>query len=252
MARTFDANTDLLSRTDPTGFAVTNAWTFGCWYRSTNAADNRGIVKCGNAGGYGNTRGYVLQQSYVDGTYWKMRALAHNGTGGDATTSIALNEWHRCGWTYNGSSNIKMILDGVQDGNVSVDDIAELTAGDVWQIGYVYSGGGGPRCNVAWPFVIQGVELTASALDNYLNSTGGKTICSLITDYGPSGGITANALKGLWPLQSGDPGDDISGVGNDLTDTGTADYGSEPNSITSCATGISVAVIAAIQRQMRG
>ncbi len=245
MARAFDGVADVMTRANPTGFNLTADFSFGLWVKRTNTSDNRGIVMIGGPGGGSDiTRGFGLM-----GRSGGAVDLRWGGgisiQGGTQTGGV----YDRVGVLYdalNGSSQpqLTLVVNGVEVNSASGDAIAGLNGTtDGISLGDMISAfsDGTFLGELAGPFFVQTL-LTAAALDNYLNSTGGKTPCSLLTDYGTSGGITANALKAFYLLQSGAPTTDISGVSNTLTDVGTTN-GTDPSGFpTSCPTGTNVNV----------
>ncbi len=239
MARQFADSGDNMRIVTPTGMLVSDAWSWGCRLDTDGIVDSQGLWRLGASG----SRGIRGELNFVDASNHRLRVVNEaDSTGGNGTTSIPTGTSRRIGFTHNGSGSCPLILDGSVDATISLTDPTEIQAGDEFRYGFIVGGATHLRARIAWPFFLQGVQLSASALDDYLNQTGGKTICSLIDDYGVGGSIVADALKFLGPFQPGDPGEDISGVGNDLTDTGTVDIADPAGFPSSCAAALSIAV----------
>ena len=201
-----------LSITDPTGITVNAAWTLGMWLRPDVL--ERAIVKIGDATGIARGLIFTIQSTGV----LKIRGT----TDTTGVTALATDgTWYRVGATKvaAGTSHMRIIINGVQDATANNDPANALTSGDVFTVSRANSGLGlsGVDGGVAWVFWLQGVELSASALNTYLDDPQ-----SLVSAYGPSGSVVANALKIFWPMQcTGSTETDESGVGNNGTYTGT-------------------------------
>ena len=236
MAREFSGTSQYMTKTNPTGITVDAAHSLGFWLY-TDDISFRGVLRIGGPFEGANTRGFSVV--FGGGNVIEVKT----GTGSvNGTTTISTGTWYRVGVVRegSGSNSTRLILNGSTEDTLTNWDISELTTGDGIRLGdqntpssFDWFDG-----RIAWPFYIQGVALTNSALDNYLNQTGGKTICSVKTDYGPGGAITADALKFLYPLHSGNPGEDISGVGNTLTDTSTTDVANPSGLPDTCAAAL--------------
>jgi hypothetical protein len=125
-----------------------------------------------------------------------------------------------------GISPIRTIVNGTDVGSTNLGAPTALATGDPFQVGGVSVGGLGlARLNagVAWGFWLQGVSLSAAAIDAYLNDPE-----ALVEDYGPDGAVVPDALKLFWTMQ-GDQATEVdqSGVGNDGTRTGTVAFETE-------------------------
>lgn len=204
-----------ISRTDPTGIVVSGPWSCGLWLRPNSLVGTQVILRIGTADN-GPTRGLMWVYS---STVLRVRSVSNNA---DGAWSPSAGTWYRAGITKAGSGvgQIRNILDGTDIGGTNSDPPTAITTGDVFQVGDTTVGGLGYallNAGVAWGFWLQGVTLSAAALDAYLNDPQ-----SLIDDYGPGGAVTADALKLFWPMQCDTAAeDDQSGVGNDGTRNGS-------------------------------
>ena len=217
-SRDFSGTAQYITKTDPTGILTDAAWTMGVWINPDSVA-GKGIVHAGSAGA--TTRGAYLR--ITGANKLECRVSGDFATGG---TSIGTGSWIRVGArkAAAGTSQVYLILNGADDGNSNTVAPTEITAGDVFQASDAIGGLGDGHFNgkMAWLFWLQGVALSAANLDAALQDPQ-----SLVTNYGPSGVITANALKILWPMQCDNATEvDKSGVGNDGTYTGPPTLGS--------------------------
>lgn len=214
-ARDFSGSNQYITKTDPTGITVNAAWTVGCWLApDAFGGDGNVLVNVGGAGI--RTRGVAFQVRSTG----VMRVQTQASIADGATSVGSAGTWQRVGATRAGSgvAQLRTILNGADDGGANTDAPNEITTGDVFrasdaigEIGAVHYNG-----KMAWLFWLQGVALSAANLDAALNNPQ-----SLVTNYGPSGVVTANALKILWPMQCDNATEeDESGVGNDGTYTG--------------------------------
>lgn len=200
---------------DPVDVAVSGPWTFGCWLRPNTTTGTQTILRIGTADN-APTRGLMWAYS---ASQLRLRTRSNSA---DGSWTPSAGSWYRVGVTKAGSGvgQIRNIADGVDVGGANFDPPTAITTGDPFQIGGTAVGGIGLgllNAGVAWVFWLQGVVLSASELDAYLNDPQ-----SLIDDYGPTGTVTANALKVFWPMQCDTATEeDESGVGNDGTRTGT-------------------------------
>jgi len=204
-----------ISVTPPAEVAVGGPWTFGAWVRPDVNTGVRVILRVGTADN-APTRGFMLT---LNGLTPRVRAVSNNF---NATNPLVEDAWNRVGLTKvnSGIANINHSLDGVANGGENALEFVAIDGTDPFQIGgtavgglgYTYFDGG-----VAWAFWLNGVTLSAAAIDAYLNDPQ-----SLIDDYGPAGAVTPDALKIFWPMQCDTATEeDKSGVGNDGTRTGT-------------------------------
>jgi len=230
MAREFSGTSQYLLRTDPTGLNPNAAWTFGCWlWVDGYGTDGRGILRVGGPEGGAITRGVYI---YVRNS-GVIRAIV--GTDIQGVTAFGTGAWKKLVITRSGSgtSGMSIYLDGsaTADASYATDAPGALASGDVLKLGDSSSSIGAALLDgrIAAPFWLQGVELSGTDAAAYLSDA-----CSLITDFGAGGAVTPDALKFLFLLQSGAPGTDISGVGNDLTDTSTTDVADPAGVPTSC------------------
>ena len=228
MARQYSGTGQYLSRTDPTGIAVNAAWTFiaNIWFDALAA--NQILLLVGTPGAT-RTRGFVL---YLEDDN-RINYLGADNINGTVTGAAA---WHRLSVTHSASGGGTIVIgfDGTQIASSASGAIPELSTGDVITFGHDGSGDYHTDWDgrIAWSAWVQGTAISVANCDTYAQNP-----CNLLTDYGPSGVVTANALKGLWPFQSGSPGQDISGVGNDLTNTSTTDVADPSGYPTSCSSG---------------
>lgn len=235
MARQYDG-ADSLTRANPTGIATNASFTAGFWFYRDSMTGGQGVFCIGDPD-VDTARGFSVF-SRANGT------IEVRFGGGiavqSATGVISATTWYRVIVRYvAGTPLVALAVDGTGVASSAGDTIGNITTGD--EIAY------GTPCTaiadsglvgrLAGAFYLQGVELSAATGDAYL-----QDLCSLIDDYGPSGTVTANALKALYLFQSADPGDDISGVGNDLTNAGTVDVADPSGVPSSCALGPSAAV----------
>lgn len=228
MAREYSGTGQYLSRTNPTGIAVNAAWTWigNIWFDTL--VTNQILLLVGTSGAT-RTRGFRVYKEddnriYVEGVD------NMNGVISGATA------WHRVSITHAGSgdSTVVIALDGTQIGSSTLTAFPEISTGDVISFGRDGSGDYHTEWDgrIAWSAWVQGTAISVANCDAYAQNP-----CNLLTDYGPSGTVIANALKGLWPFQPGDPGQDISGVSNALTNTGTTDVADPGGYPTSCGGG---------------
>lgn len=214
-ARDFSGTNQLISVTDPAGISVNAAWTWGAWIApDAYGADGSGIALVGSNGA--TTRGALFQ--VTNGGVLRVRTQGQFASG--ATAVGTSGTWRRvgCKKAASGTALLTVMIDGADDGNQNCDAPVALDAGDVYRasadVGSL--GVGNFDGKMAWQFWLQGVALSAANLDAYLNDPQ-----SLVDDYGPSGTVTANALKILWPMQCDNATEeDVSGVGSDGTYTG--------------------------------
>ena len=227
--RVFDGSDDQISDTLPTGVVAKAAYSIGMWVKLDGYGDDgRGLLKAGPANAL--TRGFLIQVDNSGHILWR----ASGPTDPDAT-AVGTGSWVPIGVTSDSSgstTSIARIISGTQVGTQTMDSPTELSTGDVVAVGPGHSpfGVGFLDGSVAWAFWLQGVTLSASALNGYLNDPE-----SLYDDYGPSGTVTADALKIFWPMQcdDGSTETDVSGVGNDGTITGaTLGSGTGPSPTT--------------------
>lgn len=237
MARQLSGSGQYIGRTNPTGLAVNAAWTWMGWVWLDATAVNQTLCLIGTP----TTLATGLLIKYEDTD--RIEAVWDAGAGSMSLPASGLTAgvWTRVALTHAGAGSSLMALhiNGTSIGTDTPPAIPELASGDVVRFGsangYDYYTDWDGR--IAWSAWVQGVALTAAQTGAYLNSP-----CDLLTDYGPSGVVTANALKGLWPFQPADPGQDISGVGNTLTNTSTTDVADPGGLPTSCGGGGSVAL----------
>ncbi len=230
-----------IHKTTPVGFVVVANWTVLFWFKlgTLNTSDGNIIIRVGPQGS--TTRGFIIRLTaagvlnYYDG---------HTNLSG--TTVLTSGTFYRISVTRdNATGKIAINVNGTQEAfDTSGTNPTEIQAGDVYQIsdtdtnGYHYLDG-----SMSWVGFVQGVTMTATAADNYLNQTGGKNPCALVTDYGTSGGITANALKDLWPLGTSSPFTDLSGVGNDGTAVNAPTNSAQPSGLgEACSSTYNVAI----------
>lgn len=240
MSMVFGGGGDEATKVNPSGSPIIlDAWTWGAIIKPTTiSTDGNGIMTLGpDAGTSASGRGYIF--FFDGGGHLRVRGAGEQTIG---ATALSAGTWYRVGATRAGSgvAHIGTYLNGVQDSDDNVDPPTEITAGDALTWG---TGDGGLSVanfigSIAWGFVLQGVKLSAAAIDDYLNSTGGKTPCSLLTDYGAAGSIVPHALKGLWGMGLGSPEPDFSEYANDLTRTGTSSGAMPPGAPATCAAGI--------------
>lgn len=218
MAREHSGSGQYLARANPTGINTSVGFTIigSLWLDS--AGVNQQFLRIGTPGAT-LSRGVSLYQE-DNGTIgfhcsggaglnaggtppgagaWFRYALTQSASGGASPTSIL-------------SVNGTAILTNTTDRAVALSSGDEISIGRGGDFSY-YGSLDGRSAGVAY---LEGVVLSAAAADTFA-----QDLCSLITSYGPSGSVTANALKAHYLLQSGAPGVDGSGVGNDLTDTST-------------------------------
>lgn len=208
------ASSDVCSIEDPAGVSVAGAFTIGSWvYANSHGSDGRGIMRIGPLSGTLD-RGVHLATNFQGHLKcWQSNAQATNGG-----TDIGTGAWVRVGATRGGSgvAHLKVILNGVQDGDENTDPLTDITTGDGLTLGSPLAETGADYWDgkLAWSFLLVGVALSAAALDGYLQDPQ-----SLINDYGPSGSVTANALKIFWTQQCDDGTTEVdaSGQGNDGT-----------------------------------
>jgi len=233
--RLYDGIDDKIQIVDPTGMDPSGALTLGFWIRA-DAHFVNGNVICviGNdSETVALTRGFVF---CIDG-FDKLRIGSANGPqNARGTTSLTTDGsvWYRAGFKKTATSTYspKVYLNGVDDtATAGWDNNAlNITTGDVFATGR--------RTNDAtidtswWDGALgiglwfQGVALTAAQLDGYLLDPQ-----SAIDDYGPTGTITANVLKIFWPQACDNATEeDLSGVGNDGTYSGTSTITATPPS----------------------
>jgi len=222
-ARQFTGNSgDYIEKVTPSGVLVDPAWTFGAWVYRPTGSTSRMFLRLGTDDG-GPTRGVNLGLNGSGALYFRSASNFVNGG-----TALAVDAWSRIGFTRagTGASVVSAILNGAVDASANRNVSTEITAGDPFRLsaangflGYTPFNG-----RMAWAFWLQGVALSASEMDGYLQDPQ-----SLIDDYGPSGTVAANALKLLWPLQCDTATEeDVSGVGNDGTRNGTVDLTTGP------------------------
>lgn len=213
-SRHLNGTTDLIKKVNPGGSIVTNGAfsMFGWFYVTANTFV--GLYGIGSSDMV--TRGFFL---YLDGS-GKLNASGGSNIAG--ATTVTANAWHRYLITKAGanSANCKVYLDNSLDVSATIDAAGEITTGDaIWVA--PSSGGiglGAMAGRAAWMGFIQGVALSQAAGEGYLQNPQ-----SAVTDYGSSGGVTANALKHFWPMQCSNATElDVSGQTNDGTYTGTS------------------------------
>lgn len=201
----------------PAELDVSGPWSAGAWLRPNSLTGTQVILRVGTEDN-GPTRG--LMWCY-ESTQLRVRNTSNWANG---TWTPVVDTWYRVGITKAGGGvgQIRHIADGVDVGGVNVDPPTDIIAGDPFRVGGTVLGSLGVdllNAGVAWVFWLQGVTLSASALDAYLNNPQ-----ALVDDYGPSGTVVAGALKVLWPMQCDTATEeDESGVGNDGTRTGVVD-----------------------------
>lgn len=216
------SNLDHASKTTPTGIVTKDsAWSLLiiAKFQALPAGGGCILVRLGPAAGNFNLRGFYVR--FVSG---KIELTTPNGNEFLGTTTFTTGVEYRILVTSTAGRQFTASVNGTQEGQHTGNTWTELQAGDVFQIGDSDSGGSGAVnpdvtfSGVAW---LQGVTLSGAAGENYMAQTGGKTWCSLKTDYGPSGVIMANAMKHCSMQENANPSVDISTVGNDLTMAGT-------------------------------
>lgn len=214
-------NGNVIVVADPTGMTLESAYTIGMWVNpEAFGGDGNTLVKWGPNDDTSGARGFRF---YVNGT-GKFR---YNGatTGGPTTLGLSTGSWQRVGFTRAGAgvANRTCYLNGSSETLGNQDPETALSAGDTFGNRGVSSAPLPFNGKMAWMFFLQGVVLSAANIDAYLNDPQG-----LYDAYGPSGSVTANALKLLWPMQcdDGTTETDKSGVGNNGTYVGTVALGS--------------------------
>lgn len=199
----------------PAELDVSGPWTAGAWVRPNSLTGTQVILRVGTADN-GPTRGFMWTYS---STQVRVRTVS-NWANGAWTPSAGT--WYRLGITKAGSGigQIRNIVNGADVGGANLSPPPDIIAGDPFRVGGTAVGGLGLallNAGVAWMFWLQGVTLSAAALDAYLNDPQ-----ALVDDYGPSGTVTPGALKVLWPMQCDTAAEeDESGVNNDGVRTGT-------------------------------
>lgn len=230
MARQLDGG-DYLLRTDPTEIDPTANFTCGFSFRRDNLSTFVGLFAVGDPD-EDTARGFSVvsrANANIEFRYFGGVALQ------SSAAAVSDDTWHRAGVRYTASgAQVQLVLDGTAVAGASGDGIGALTSGDAIAFGPIATliADQGLVGGIAGAFWLQGVTLSAADIDTYL-----QDLCSLIDDYGPSGSVIADALKGLWLFQSADPGEDISGLGNDLTDTGSASQTDPAWVPSSCGAG---------------
>lgn len=216
------------ARNDPTGITPDSTFTAGFYFYRDSMTGGQGVFAIGDPDN-DSARGFSVF-SRANGT---LEIRCNSGVAiQSATGVISATTWYKVGVTYNGTV-ARLVVDGTQVAS-SAETIGAITTGDDIAFATLCTAiaDSGLDGRYAGAFYLQGVELSAANVDAYLDD-----LCSLITDYGTSGGITANALKALYLFQSATPGDDISGVGNNLTNNGTTDVADPSGIPTSCGVG---------------
>lgn len=208
--------TQNLQRTNPTGIDLSGAFTMVLSvYVDSVSASNQGLFALGDPT-QDTARGFNLM-TRTDG---RLDFRFIGGVSADSSAGVIVDgTWARITVAYNPADRVRVGVNGSLVRQTGPGDlIGALTTGDA--IAFMAEGSfiaapvTGAVAGFAW---LQGVELSIADGD-----TAAQNLCDLIGDYGPSGTVTADALKALYLFQSADPGEDISGVGNDLTDNSTS------------------------------
>lgn len=217
-ARDFPGSSgNIISRVDPTGILTNAAWTCGAWINpDVFGGSGRVVIKVGQLGS-GLDRGLAF---YVAANGRVNARLSSTAFAQGTTVLTTDGGWYRVGATKAGAGNValRVHLDGTEEAtNLFAGAPTEITTGDAIALGEIAVTGLGVTYfdgQMAWAFWLQGVELSAAAIDGYLQDPE-----SLIAAYGPDGSVVADALKMLWPCQcENDPTEvDLSGAGNDGT-----------------------------------
>lgn len=229
MARDLDGG-DLIRIVNPTGILTDAAWSWLAKVRLISGAiDGRALMKVGPDNDTSNARGVY---SHFRGTGSSNAInVIYGAIAATGDTALTTGTWYSIGITCSasGGGNIQISIDGVSDISQNTDPITEITTGDAYAIGYGFTTNGVAVADleIAMQAWVQGVTITAANTDVFADDP-----CSLITSYGPSGSITANALK---LLMLDDQTVDISGVGQTISLTGGASVAGPGGYPTTCA-----------------
>jgi hypothetical protein len=211
------ASSDQIAKAVGTSINISSAvHAFGGLFY-VNSATNVSLLRIGSNSGSTLTRGWELAINNSG----KIELRNEAGGGAAGTTTFATGTWYRISVCYTSRFAGSINLNGVAEVSFggAPDPPAAMQAGDVFSTGLGLSGPGWARSNGrdAWLFFSQGVAGSAAIWDACLQDPQ-----SFVTNYGPTGSVTANALKVLWPMQCANASEvDMSGVGNDGTYTGT-------------------------------
>lgn len=200
---------DVVKKVAPTGVDSTGMFSMGGWFYPVGVTDVE-LLRVGEDSTSSLARGWSF---YLDGASKPILRNESAGFSSAGPTAVTASAWHGITLGYNNSFDYNVSLDGVtQDSNSGAPDPAAALNGttDVFGIGRSNTGIGTGNFDgrYAWLYYVQGAKLSAAAAMAYLNNPQ-----SLVSDYGPSGTVLANALKILWPGQCATE-TDKSGVGN--------------------------------------
>lgn len=226
MARELSASgPDNIRIVNPTGVTLASAdWTaiFKLQLNVTPSFRN-GILKLGENNDTDLTRGFLFGAD-SDRKLAVFEGFSTSPTG----SALTLDTWYNIGITRASGGTFKCHIDGTEEISQSTDTPGNLESGDVWSHGRIRSVYEAPDIIVAMSAWLQGVILSNAACDSYADDP-----CALITDYGPGGGVVADALK---ILTLGDQSVDLA---QSLTValTGGSQVAGPTDYPTSCAAG---------------
>lgn len=219
-----------LQRTDPTGIDPSAAFTMVLSvYVDGVASANQGLFALGNAS-TDTARGFNL----ITRTDGRLDFRFAGGVSADSSAGVITDDtWYRIAVTYDpaDTNRIRVGVNGSQVRQNVGDAIADITTGDV--IAFMTAGSAiadpvtGAVAGFAW---LQGTVLSIADAD-----TLAQDLCDALASY-------PTETQALYLFQNADPGEDISGVGNDLTNNSTTNETDPAWVPSSCAVGPSAAV----------
>lgn len=135
----FNGSTDYLTNTS-TDWDLDGQFTIDCWYKSNTRQNYSGIINAASANG-GSYLGWTIGSDYINTSNQPLRFIWFNGGSAviniTGTTDINDGIWHHFAVTRDGSNNIRLFLDGTQQGG-TVNNSTTLATDNTLVIGRLW------------------------------------------------------------------------------------------------------------------